>query len=133
MNPGALYPGTIGAISLLIGLYALAALPLDLVGVVLILLGIGLMVAEAFAPSFGILGIGGVVAFGFGAAILVDTDVPAFRVDWSVIAALGIFSAGLFVLIGRLALRSRRIRVQTGRDELIGIIGRVEGWRGGAG
>lgn len=133
MNPGALYPGTIGAISLLIGLYALAALPLDLVGVVLILLGVGLMVAEAFAPSFGILGIGGVVAFGFGAAILVDTDVPDFQVDWSIIAALGVFSAGLIVLIGRLALSSRRARIETGQDELVGAVGRVMDWHEGTG
>lgn len=133
MNPGALYPGTIGAISLLIGLYALAALPLDAVGAALILLGIALMVAEAFAPSFGILGIGGIAAFGFGAAILVDTDVPEFRVDWSIIAALAVFSAGLIVVIGRLALRSRRSRIETGQEEMIGALGRVIDWNEGTG
>ena len=133
MNPGALYPGTIGAISLLIGLYALAALPVDAVGAALILLGIGLMVAEAFAPSFGILGIGGVAAFGIGAAILVDTDVPEFQVDWSIIAALGVFSLGLILAIGRLALRSRRGRIRTGREELIGARGRVMDWAEGTG
>jgi membrane-bound serine protease (ClpP class) len=133
MNPGALYPGTIGAISLLIGLYALAALPLDAVGVVLILLGIGLMTAEAFAPSFGILGIGGLASFAFGAAILIDTDVPEFTVDWSIIAALGVFSLAMIVLVGRLALQTRRTRVQTGRDDLIGAVGEVMDWRKGTG
>ena len=133
MNPGALYPGTIGAISLLVGLYALAALPVDAVGVALILLGIGLMVAEAFAPSFGILGIGGVAAFGIGAAILVDTDVPEFQVDWSIIAAVGVFSAVLIVVVGRLALRSRRGRIETGQEDLVGARGRVMDWGEGTG
>ena len=81
MNPGAIFPGTIGAISLLLGLYALAILPIDYAGLGLILLGLGLMIAEAFAPSFGVLGLAGVVAFGLGAAVLVDTDVPAFAVS----------------------------------------------------
>jgi membrane-bound serine protease (ClpP class) len=133
MNPGALYPGTIGAISLLIGLYALAALPLDAVGVMLILLGIGLMTAEAFAPSFGILGIGGLASFAFGAAILVDTDVPEFTIDWPIIAALGVFSLAMIILVGRLALQTRRARVQTGRDDLIGAVGEVMDWRKGTG
>ena len=133
MNPGALVPGTIGAISLLIGLYALAALPVDFVGVALILLGLALMIGEAFAPSFGVLGIGGIAAFAFGAAILVDTDIPAFTVDWTVIAALGVFSAGLIVLIARLAIRSRREPVQTGRDELIGATAEVLDWHDYAG
>jgi membrane-bound serine protease (ClpP class) len=133
MNPGALVPGTIGAISLLIGLYALAALPVDFVGVALMLLGLALMVGEAFAPSFGVLGIGGIAAFMFGAAILIDTDVPEFRVDWSVIAALGVFSAGLLVAIARVALRSRRGRIRTGKDELIGARGTVADWQDGTG
>jgi membrane-bound serine protease (ClpP class) len=133
MNPGALVPGTVGAISLLIGLYALAALPVDFVGVALILLGIALMVAEAFAPSFGILGLGGIAAFAVGGAILIDTDVPEFQVDWSVIAALGLLSAGLLVVTARLAIRAHRGRVQTGRDELIGATGEVLDWKDGTG
>ena len=133
MNPGALVPGTIGAISLLIGLYALAALPVDFVGVALILLGIALMVAEAFAPSFGILGLGGIAAFAVGGAILIDTDVPEFQVDWAAIAALGVFSAALLVAIARLAIRSRRGRVHTGREELIGATGKVLDWENGTG
>lgn len=133
MSPGALVPGTVGAISLLIGLYALAALPVDFVGVALIVLGIALMVAEAFAPSFGILGLGGIAAFAFGGALLVDTDAPAFRLDWSVLAALGVFSAALIVVTARAAIRARRGRVQTGQDELIGAIGEVLDWENGAG
>ncbi len=133
LNPGALVPGTIGAISLLVGLYALAVLPVDFVGLALIVLGIGLMVAEAFAPSFGILGIGGLVAFVFGATVLFDTDVPEFRVSWSVIAALGVFSAGLIILVARIGLRSFKHQVVSGAEELIGAYASVLDWKDGKG
>jgi membrane-bound serine protease (ClpP class) len=133
MNPGAMVPGTVGAIALLIGLYALAALPVDFVGVALILLGLALMVAEAFAPSFGILGIGGIAAFAFGAAIMIDTDVPEFQIDWGVIAALAVFSAGVVAIVARLAIRSRRHRIETGSEEMLGATGEVIDWKGGAG
>ncbi|WP_421993098.1 NfeD family protein [Qipengyuania sp.] len=133
LNPGALVPGTIGAISLLIALYALAALPVGFAGVALIALGVGLMVAEAFAPSFGILGIGGVIAFVFGATVLFDTDVPDFRVNWSVIAALAVFGAGLVVLVARVGIRSFGHPVVTGAEELIGVTATVLDWRNGKG
>lgn len=133
MNPGSLIPGTIGAISLLIGLYALAALPVDLVGLALIVLGLALMVGEAFAPSFGILGIGGLVAFGFGATILFDTEVPDFRIDWSVIAALGVFSFAVLVIAGRVGIRSFGARVQTGKEEIVGARATVLDWNDGTG
>ncbi|GGN40077.1 serine protease [Novosphingobium indicum] len=133
LNPGSLVPGTVGAISLVIGLYALAALPVDMAGLALIALGIALMVGEAFVPSFGILGIGGTVAFVIGAAILFDTDVPAFQVSWSVIAALGVFSAGLLVIVARVGLRALRHRVTTGSEELIGATATVIDWHEGKG
>ncbi|GGB97048.1 serine protease [Novosphingobium endophyticum] len=133
MNPGALVPGTVGAISLLLALYALAALPVDMAGLALVLLGVALMVGEAFVPSFGALGIGGLVAFLLGATILFDTDVPEFRVDWSVIAALGLFSLAFLVLAGRLGLRSLRQRVVTGREEIVGCTGTVLDWKDGQG
>jgi membrane-bound serine protease (ClpP class) len=133
MNPGTFVPGTIGAISLLLGFYALAVLPVDFVGVALILLGLALMAGEAFAPSFGILGIGGVASFVFGAAMLFDTDIPAFQVDWSIIAALAIFSAGLIIVVARLGIRSQRGPVETGLQEMIGAQGRVLDWNEGAG
>jgi membrane-bound serine protease (ClpP class) len=133
MNPSTFISGVIGAISLLLGLYALAVLPVDFVGVALILLGLALMAGEAFAPSFGILGIGGLASFVFGAAILFDTDVPAFKVDWSIIAALAVFSAGLMTAVARLGIQSRRGAVETGLQEMIGARGRVLDWNEGAG
>ncbi len=128
MNPGALYPGTIGAICLLVGLYALAALPVNYAGIALILLGIALMTAEAFAPSFGVLGIGGLVAFVLGTTILIDSDVPQFQIGWPVIAGVAAFSVGMTVLIARLAVTSHRRKVTSGREGLIGMVGTVVDW-----
>ena len=133
LNPGALVPGTIGAIALLVGFYALAVLPVDFVGVALIVLGVGLMIAEAFAPSFGILGIGGIASFTIGATLMFDTDIPEFRVDPSLIAALGVFSAGIIVLVSRVGLRSLKRRIVTGSEELIGAKATVLDWDKGSG
>ena len=79
MSPGAVAPGVIGAISLVLGLYALSELPLDYAGLALVVLGISFMIAEAFMPTFGILGFGGIAAFVIGAAMLDNTNVPAFQ------------------------------------------------------
>lgn len=128
MNPGALYPGTIGAICLLVGLYALSALPVNYAGIALILLGMALMAAEAFAPSFGILGIGGVIAFALGATIMFDTDIPEFRIALPVLGAVAAASLGATLLTMRLALTSRRSKVVSGREEMIGAIGTIIDW-----
>lgn len=133
MSPGALVPGTVGAISLLLGLYALAALPVNFAGIALILLGLGLMAAEAFSPSFGILGAGGIAAFLLGGAILFDTDVPEFQLDWAVIAGFAVASALVLAVAGRVALRSRRRKVVSGREELVGATGAVLDWADGKG
>ncbi len=133
MNPGALYPGTIGAICLLIGLYALAALPVNYAGVALMLLGVALMAGEAFTPSFGILGIGGVIAFIFGATILIDIDVPQFQISWPVLGGVAVFSLGITAAIARLAMTSRRRKVVSGREALIGSRGIVLDWQEGRG
>ncbi|MDZ5695966.1 nodulation protein NfeD [Chelativorans sp. M5D2P16] len=130
LNPGAMLPGTVGAISLLTGLYALAVLPVTYAGAGLMLLGIGLIAAEAFAPSFGILGIGGTVALVLGATILFDTDVPGLQLSWQVVAAVGAVSLALTFLIIRLAWTSHRRGVVTGEDQLIGATGTVHDWNG---
>lgn len=133
MNPGALYPGTVGAICLLVGLYAFAALPVNYAGVGLILLGIGLMVAEAFTPSLGILGIGGAIAFALGATILIDTDLPDFRIDWQVIVGIALVSLLFMLAIVGVAYRARRRGVVTGREQMIGARGIAQDWRNGEG
>lgn len=133
MNPGALYPGTIGAICLLVGLYALSVLPVNYAGIALILFGMALMAGEAFSPSFGILGIGGIIAFVLGAAIMFDTDVPEFRIALPVLGAVAVASLGATLLTMRLALKSRRSRVVSGREEMIGASGQILDWEGTSG
>ena len=94
---------------------------------------IALMAAEAFSPSFGILGIGGLVAFMLGGAILIDTDVPQFQISWPAVASVAFASLALTVVIARLALVSRRRKIVSGREELIGASGRVLDWNNGTG
>lgn len=119
-NPGSIVPGTVGAICLLLALYAFQLLPINYAGMGLILLGLALMVAEAFEPSFGMLGIGGVFAFIFGSIILMDTNAPGFGIDLSVIATFAITSVILFVFIIGMAMKARRRPVVSGMEELIG-------------
>ncbi|YBV96441.1 nodulation protein NfeD [Phyllobacteriaceae bacterium JZ32] len=133
MNPGALFPGTIGAICLLIGLYALAVLPVNLAGLGLILLGLALMAAEAFTPSFGILGLGGALAFIFGATILIDTEIPGFRLSWPVVGGVALMSLALSLLVVRMAVASHRRPVVTGTEQMMGAHGEVLDWRGQSG
>ena len=131
MSPGALYPGTIGAISLLLGLYALAALPLNFAGAGLMLLGLAMLVAEAFVPSFGILGIGGIVAFVFGMTILMDTQgIPGFELSWPLIAGLAIASLGLAALVAQVAVRSFKHKVTAGQEAMLGARAEVVDWSG---
>ena len=124
-NPGFILPGVIGAISLLLALFAFQVLPVNYVGLLLILLGIALMTAEAFVPSFGILGIGGIASFVFGSVMLIDTDVSGYGVPWSVILPVA-FTSALFIFFAvGMALKAHRRPVVSGREELIGHIGEV--------
>ena len=120
MHPGMVAPGVIGAICLLFGAYALQLLPINYVGLGLIALGIGFMIAEAFVASFGVLGLGGVVAFAAGSLLLFDTAHPAFQVSLPAIAALSLLSLAFFIGVARLALRARERPVVSGRSTLLG-------------
>ncbi|MGY6271418.1 NfeD family protein [Achromobacter denitrificans] len=133
MSPGALYPGVVGAICLLVGLYALSALPLTYAGIALVLLGAALMVAEIFTPSVGILGIGGAISFVLGALLLVDTDTPAYEVSLPLVAGVAVASLGMTFLIARLALRSRRAPIVSGVEALLGQRIKVLSWTGAQG
>ena len=122
-NPGAVYPGVIGAICLLIALYAFQMLPVNYAGFALIALGIILMIGEAVVPSFGVLGIGGIISLVIGSIILIDTDVPGFMVSRPLIGALALVSSlGLMGIIG-VALKARLRPVVSGREQLIGASG----------
>jgi membrane-bound serine protease (ClpP class) len=119
-NPGAIVPGTVGAIALLLALYAFQLLPINYAGVALILLGVGLMIGEAYEPSFGMLGIGGTIAFVFGSIILIDTQAPGFGIDISVIATFAVASVLMFVLVIGMALRARERPVVSGIEQMRG-------------
>jgi membrane-bound serine protease (ClpP class) len=134
-NPGAVAPGVIGGICLLVALAALSVLPVNYAGLALLILGIALMVAEAFMPSFGIVGLGGVVAFAIGALFLFDpdqSDIP-IQVSWEVVAGLTAISAVFFLGILGLAMRARSRPVMTGTEEMIGSAGEVVQWAGAKG
>jgi membrane-bound serine protease (ClpP class) len=124
-NPGSLVPGTVGVICLLLAGYALQLLPVNYAGLALLVFGIALMVAEAVSPSFGILGIGGLIAFIFGGVILFDTDVEAFQVAWPLLAAIGIVTGAFIIITVNIALRMRHQRVTTGVEQMVGSAGTV--------
>lgn len=132
-NPGIIGSGIIGAICLLLGLFALNLLPIDYAGVGLILLGVALMVGEALTPSLGILGLGGAAAFALGSILLIDTDVPGFTLSPWVIAAMTASSLGLVTAVLAMAVRARRVPVVSGVEALIGSTGRVVAWDRGRG
>lgn len=126
-NPGTGAGGVIGGICLLLALFSLQLLPINYAGVALILLGLAFMVAEAFVPSFGVLGLGGVAAFVAGSVILIDTEVPGFGIPLALIGTLAVISALLVFAIVSMALKARRQPVVTGDGELIGTLTRITG------
>ncbi|ABM62547.1 NfeD family protein [Halorhodospira halophila] len=119
INPGSLVPGVLGGISLLLALYAFQALPITYAGLGLIGLGIAFMIAEAFMPSFGIMGIGGAVAFVLGSIMLFDTDLEAFQVSLGVIAGFTVASLIIFIGVAMMAARAWQRPKLGGADELI--------------
>ncbi len=124
-NPGFGIAGVAGAICLLLALFAFQLLPVSYAGLALILLGVGLLIAEVFVPSFGVLGLGGIVAFVAGSVMLMDREVAGSSIPMSLIIAFTIATAAFILLVGRMALASRRRPVVTGREELLGARGRV--------
>lgn len=122
-HPGSVAPGTVGAICLLLALYAFQLLPVNYAGIALIVLGLGLMVAEAFAPSFGILGIGGICAFIFGSVVLIDSEAPGFSINRGLIGGFVLSSAAFFILVLGMLLKSRHRPVVSGKEELLGAFG----------
>ncbi len=136
LHPGAMLPGIVGGICLLVGLYALQLLPVNYAGLALMALGIGLLVAEAVNPSVGALGIGGVVSFVVGSVMLMNTGVPGYGVNLGVIAGIAVCAAALLGLIVWLVFRSRRAQQVTGDAEMLGDTGTLlqpldadgEGW-----
>ncbi|MEE8515765.1 MAG: nodulation protein NfeD [Alphaproteobacteria bacterium] len=129
-NPGIIFSGVIGAICLVLALFAFQVLPINYAGLGLIILGVAFMTAEAFMPAFGALGIGGVVAFVIGSVILIDTDDPGFGISWVVIGAFAVSSAAFFFLVSGMAVKAWGRPVVSGQEKIIGSLGRVVEWSG---
>ncbi|MGF1686750.1 nodulation protein NfeD [Photobacterium japonica] len=119
-NPGVGLPGVLGGICLVLAMYSLQMLPVSYAGLGLILLGIALMVAEAFSPSFGILGLGGIVAFALGSIMLMDTEVPGYQIAVPLIVGFTVVSALFTFVLLTMLLRTRRKPVTTGVEVLLG-------------
>ncbi len=130
-NPGFVLPGVTGAISLLLALFAFQMLPVSYAGLGLIFLGLIFMASEMFMPSFGVLGIGGIISFVIGSVMLIDTDIPGYGIPWVVIVPVALASALFIFLVASMALKARGRPVVSGREEMIGGIGEVlEGFDG---
>jgi membrane-bound serine protease (ClpP class) len=124
-NPGFVLPGVAGAISLLLALYAFQVLPVNYAGLALLSLGIIFMLAEAFAPSFGALGFGGVIAFVIGSIILFDQEGTGYAVSLPLIFALSLITAGFFLFIIGAAIKARERPVVSGQEEMLHTSGEV--------
>lgn len=125
MNPGAILPGVVGGISLLLAFFALQALPVNYAGILLILFALVLFIAEVKVASYGLLTVGGVVAFVLGATMLFDAPGSLVRVSWSVILPAALLTAGFFAFVMGLAWRTYRSRPTTGKEAIIGERGLV--------
>jgi len=119
-NPGLILPGTVGAICLILALYAFSTLPVSYAGLALILLAVTLFVAEFFVPGFGVLTGSGVVALLLGSLMLMDTDVPFLQISWKVLIPMTAFAAGLGVLAAVMAIRAHRRHPVSGEQGMIG-------------
>jgi membrane-bound serine protease (ClpP class) len=122
-NPGSMYPGVFGAICLLLALYSFQVLPVNYAGLALILLGMAFMVGELFVPSFGVLGIGGAVAFVVGSLILIETKVEAFQLSMPVIVTVTAVTVLFVFTLIAMAVRQRKKPVVSGREQMIGDVG----------
>ncbi|WP_042264119.1 NfeD family protein [Paraburkholderia heleia] len=124
-NPGFVLPGVAGATCLLVGLFAMQLLPVNYAGLGLVLLGLACLIAEAFLPTFGVLGFGGIVAFAIGALMLMDTGAPGYGIPIPLIAGLALGGAAFVAVVSSVALRARRRPVVTGAEAMVGATGEV--------
>ena len=124
-HPGVIFPGVVGGICLLLAFAAFQVLPINYSGLLLVLLGIGLLITEVFLPTFGVLGIGGIIALVLGSLFLFDTPDSDLLVDRSIIASVGVGVAVLMLFVGTLAVRTFGQRPVSGIDGLIGTTGEV--------
>jgi membrane-bound serine protease (ClpP class) len=131
-SPGAVAPGIVGTISLLLGLYALNLLPINYAGLALILIGIALLTIEAFNPTV-VLGLGGIIAFVLGAVMLFKFEAPGYRLSWAVVGLSTAMFAGLILVVLGSVWRARKGPVRVGAQAMRGLSAEVLDWSGGEG
>ncbi len=119
-SPGMVFPSVIGIICILLGAYGLQMLPVNYAGLALIVVGIGMMVAELFTPTMGVLGVAGLAAFVFGSVILMDTQAPGYTLPLSVIAAFAVTTGGVIVIAIGAAMRARNEPAHSGVEAMVG-------------
>ena len=125
-HPGVFFPGIAGGICLLLGMAALQVLPINYSGLALIGLGLALLISELFVPSFGILGVGGIVAFVLGSLLLFDTPESNLTVDRNIVYAAAVTFGGFTLLVSYLVVRSQRRKPALGSEGLVGEVGEVK-------
>jgi membrane-bound serine protease (ClpP class) len=131
-SPGAVAPGVIGTICLVLGLYALNLLPINYTGLALMLLGIAFLIVEAFNPTV-VLGLGGVSAFLLGAAMLLKIEGPGFEMSWAIIGAAAALTLGLALLTGSYLWAARRSLPRVGAQAMHGLPAEILDWSQGEG
>lgn len=124
-SPGSIVPGVAGAICLFLALYAFQLLPVNYAGIILILLGVILMVCEAFVPGIGALGIGGVISTVIGSIILMDAEVPGFQISLPLIGMFAFFSSSIFFLLIILSVQAHKKPVRSGKEGMVGEYAKV--------
>ncbi len=124
-NPGVVFPGVFGAICLILAFFALQTLPVNYAGILLILLGIALFIAEIKVTSYGVLTLGGIVALTLGSIMLFESPEQYLRVSWYIIVPTVATTAGFFLFALSFALKSHLAKPTTGREGLIGMKGKV--------
>jgi len=122
-NPGAIFPGVAGGICLILAFYSLAVLPISYAGLALLLLGIGLLVADVFATSHGVLTVGGIIAFVAGSVMLTGARGPGLAIAWPVIISAAVVTLVFFLLVVGLGVRAQFRKVTTGAEGLVGAVG----------
>ncbi|HRZ46001.1 MAG TPA: nodulation protein NfeD [Candidatus Paceibacterota bacterium] len=119
-NPGAILPGVAGAIALILVLYMGAVLPIRIAGIALILLAIGLFIADVFAPTHGVLTAGGIISFFLGALMCFDRSEPSFRLSLAYIVPATVLTAAFFIFVVAAGLRAQFLPVKAGRETMLG-------------
>ena len=122
-SPGWGVAGTLGVVCLLLALFGMSLLPVTYAGLALIIVGLALMTAEAFAPSFGALGLGGIAAFVFGAIMMFDSGIPGYGISLTFVISVAVIAALLIVWLAGFVLKLRHRGAVSGVESIVGGVG----------